>query len=85
MTFKQVPDDVKLLQGPDSVSCGQKERGMYLKIYLPGMIATVLRARKTRKVRSAAKLPRSIPIVMYLWMYIKKFLLVNRGGRYWSL
>lgn len=30
------------------------------------MMATVLRARKTRKVRSAARLPRSIPIVMYL-------------------
>ena len=145
--------NVKIVQGPDGVSCGQKERGTYLKIYLlgmiatvlrarkarkvrsaarlprsipivlmktkspkhwhlkfpttsshskdrtvflavkkgllkinlPGMIATVLRARKTRKVRSAARLPRSIPIVMYLWMILRNVLLVNRGGRYWSL
>ena len=81
LTFK-VPDDVKSLQGPHSVSCGQKG---VIKKNLPGMIATVLRARKTRKVRSAARLPRSIPIVMYLWMILRNVLLVNRGGRYWSL
>ena len=36
------------------------------RVVLPGIIATVFRARKTRKVRSAARLPKSIPIVMYL-------------------
>ena len=34
--------------------------------YVPGIMATVFRARNTRNVRSAAKLPKSIPIVTYL-------------------
>ena len=34
---------------------------------VPGIMATVLSARKTRNVRSAARLPRSIPIVTYLF------------------
>lgn len=34
--------------------------------YVPGIMATVLSARKTRNVRRAAKLPRSMPIVTYL-------------------
>ena len=33
---------------------------------LPGIMATVLRARSTLNVRKAARLPRSIPMVMYL-------------------
>ena len=32
--------------------------------YLPGIIATVLSARKTRNVRRAARFPKSTPIVM---------------------
>ena len=34
--------------------------------FLPGMMATVLRALSTRKVRKAARFPKSIPMVMYL-------------------
>lgn len=34
---------------------------------LPGIMATVFKARNTRNVLSAAKLPRSIPIVTYLY------------------
>jgi hypothetical protein len=33
-------------------------------------MATVLSARKTRNVRNAARFPRSIPIVTYLYIYI---------------
>ena len=52
-----------MLKAPKREKTGEGNRGSK---NLPGMIATVLRARKTRKVRSAARLPRSIPIVMYL-------------------
>lgn len=52
-----------MLKAPKREKTGEGSRGSK---NLPGMIATVLRARKTRKVRSAARLPRSIPIVMYL-------------------
>lgn len=37
-------------------------------LYIPGIIATVFKARNTRNVLSAAKLPRSIPIVTYLFV-----------------
>ena len=35
-----------------------------IKAHLPGIIATVLSARKTRNVRRAARFPKSIPMVM---------------------
>lgn len=42
----------------DSVDCSTD---------IPGTTATVLRARKTLKVLSAARLPRGNAIVMYLY------------------
>lgn len=36
-------------------------------------MATVLSARKTRNVRNAARFPRSIPIVTYLYVHVSRF------------
>ena len=46
----------------------------------PGMMATVLRALNTRKVRKAARFPKSIPMVMYLEIEKKNPVFTSSSG-----
>ena len=49
---------------PLKLHCGEMRTESIVNTHSPGMMATVFKARRTRKVRKAARLPRSIPMVM---------------------
>ena len=77
LTFK-VPDDVKSLQGPHSVSCGQKG---VIKNKLTGNDSDSLESTQNAESSKCCQIAKvyshcDVPVD------IKKFLLVNRGGRY---